>query len=341
VLVCPGSGLFFIKKFTECSKKVMNKMDSEQGDSFVEEILEPWDFDEVPVAIVRASANFILTFTVDEKRYFLRFIDSSERDYPSIEAELAIVRYLGGKSLNVAQPVLSLNGNDIEVAETDIGTFYAVVFEAMEGDHLDLEEMTERHLYLWGKALGNLHEHLKQLPGENRENRPSRKERLIGAKDVLRDQESAAYRECDMLLEWAEGMSLSKENLRLIHYDFELDNVMLDHDTVGMLDFEDSSVHWYAADILYELRDAGDFDIENPVTITFIEGYESETDLDLDILKAASGFERMHYLISLAKLIRAVDIEEDDDHPGWLEDLRVKLVGAMARYRTNIEKLDR
>lgn len=322
-------------------KKVMNRLYSEEGDSFIQQILEPWGFDEDTVAIVRASANFVLTFTLEGKRYFLRFNDSSEREYPSIEAELAIVRYLGEKSLNVAKPLPSIKGNDIEVAETDIGTFYAVVFEAMEGDHLDLEEMTERQVYLWGKALGNLHEHLKQLPESFKVNRPSWKERLIGAKDILPKQELAAHRECDRLLEWAAGLSLSKEHYGLIHYDFELDNVMFDHEAIGMLDFDDSSIHWYAADIVYALRDAGDFDVENPVTRTFIEGYVSQTDLDLDILKSASGFERMHHLISLARLIRAVDIEEGGGHPGWLEELRVKLAGVIEKYRTNIEKLER
>jgi Ser/Thr protein kinase RdoA (MazF antagonist) len=318
-------------------KKVMNMMFSDEGDSFIEQILEPWGFDEESIAIVRASANFVITFTKDGKRYFLRFNDSSEREYSTIEAELNIVKYLGDQSVNVARPVKSLKGNDIEVAETDLGTFYAVVLEALEGKHDDLEEMSERQTYLWGKALGNLHAHLKQLPKEYMENRPSWKEHLIGAKAVLPEHEPAAQRECDRLLEWADGLSLSKEHYGIIHYDFELDNVMFNHDTIGMLDFDDSSVHWFAADIVYALRDAGDFDVENPVTRTFIEGYESETDLDLDILKAASGFERMHYLISLAKLIRAVDIEEGGDHPGWLEDLRVKLVGVMGRYRSKFD----
>ncbi|OIU73078.1 hypothetical protein [Rossellomorea aquimaris] len=78
-------------------KKVMNRLYSEEGDSFIQQILEPWGVDEDTVAIVRASANFVLTFTLEEKRYFLRFNDSSEREYSSIEAELAIVRYLGEK----------------------------------------------------------------------------------------------------------------------------------------------------------------------------------------------------------------------------------------------------
>jgi Ser/Thr protein kinase RdoA (MazF antagonist) len=321
-------------------EKVMNMMFSDEGDSFLEQILEPWGFDEDSIAIVRASANFVITFTKNGKRYFLRFNDSSEREYSSIEAELNIVKYLGDQSVNVARPVKSLKGNDIEVAETDLGTFYAVVFEALEGKHDDLEEMSDQQTYLWGKTLGNLHRNLKQLPEEYMVNRPSWKEHLIGAKGILPEQERAAHRECERLLEWADGLSLSKEHYGIIHYDFELDNVMFHHDSIGMLDFDDSSVHWFAADIVYALRDAGDFDVENPVTRTFIEGYESETDLDLDILKAASGFERMHYLISLAKLIRAVDIEEDGDHPGWLEDLRVKLCGVIEKYSLKIEKLD-
>ncbi len=163
----------------------MNTVNSEWRSPLGEEILERWGYDKCSATILRASANFIFEFYKEGKQLFLRFNDSSERDYSSIEAELNIVKYLGNRALNVAQPITSLNGNDIEVIETKLGTFYAVVFEALEGKHLNMEEISDQQAYIWGKSLGNLHANLKQLPEEYRVNRPSWKDLLLEAKEAL------------------------------------------------------------------------------------------------------------------------------------------------------------
>ncbi|MEK4301606.1 phosphotransferase [Oceanobacillus sp. FSL W8-0428] len=322
-------------------KKVMNTVNSEWRSPLGEEILERWGYDKGSATILRASANFIFEFYKEGKQLFLRFNDSSERDYSSIEAELNIVKYLGNRALNVAQPITSLNGNDIEVIETKLGTFYAVVFEALEGKHLNMEEISDQQAYIWGKSLGNLHANLKQLPEEYRVNRPSWKDLLLEAKEALPKKELAAHKEFERLLIWADELSLSKENFGIIHYDFELDNVIFDNNTIGMLDFDDSSLHWFAADIVYAWRDVGDFNVKNPMITTFIDGYKTETNLDMEILRASSGFERLHKLISLAKLIRAVDIDAAEDHPEWLINLRLKLSGIIEKYRLSIEKLNK
>ncbi|SES63893.1 Ser/Thr protein kinase RdoA involved in Cpx stress response, MazF antagonist [Oceanobacillus limi] len=322
-------------------KKVMDTVDGEWKSPLGEKILEHWGYDKGSVSFVRASANFIFEFTREGKPYFLRFNESSERDFSSIKSELRIVKYLRNRIKNVVQPINSLNGNDMEVVETEIGTFYAVVFEALEGKHYELDEISNEQAYLWGKSLGILHETLKQLPKDFRMDRPSWKDLLVKTKETLPKNELAAHREIDRLWTWADELCVSKENYGMIHYDFELDNVLFDNNTIRMLDFDDSSVHWYVADIVYAWRDAGSFNLENPATKIFIEGYKSETSLDEEVLQAYSSFERLHHLTSLAKLIRAVDIGESEDHPEWLADLRVKLCSITEKYRLSIEKFDK
>lgn len=106
-----------------------------------------------------------------------------------------------------------------------------------------------------------------------------------------------------------------------------------------MLDFDDSSAYWYVADIIYALRDTGGFNIKHPIISRFIDGYKSETKLEkeFEVLKNASGFERLHKLISFAKLIRTVDIEESRDLPEWLVNLRKKICGVIDNYRLSFE----
>lgn len=322
-------------------QKVFETVDSGWRSPLAEKILNKWGYDEGSVFCLRASANFIFIFKKDGQTYYLRFNDSSERELQSIEAELNIVQYLGNDSLNVAMPVKSLNEKYIEVVETDLGTFYAVVFEALEGKHYEVEEITNEQTYIWGKSLGKLHESLKNLPEDYRNNRPSWNDRLIKVKELIPPHEKTAYKELERILRWANGLTVSKENFGIIHYDFELDNVVFKNNTIGMLDFDDSSVYWYVADIVYALRDVGDFHIELPIIKKFIEGYKSETTLDIDILSESLWFERLHKLVSFAILIRAVDVEEAQEYPEWLINLRKKLSDLIDVYRLSFEKYNK
>lgn len=315
-------------------------MDSEWRSPLAEEILTRWSYDEGTVYFLRASANFIFIFQREGKPYFLRFNDSSERDIKAIEAELKIVAYLTKHELNVVQPVLSRNENYIEVVETTCGTFNCVVFEGLSGQHYELEELTDDQIYKWGQALGELHSTLKNMPDQLLESRPSWRERFNIAREVIPSSELSAHQELEQLESWAEGLSFAKENYGLIHYDFELDNILFDNEKMNMLDFDDCTGHWFLADIIYALRDVGEFDIHSPVIREFIRGYKSKTELDETLLKVADKFDRMHKLNSFAMLIRTVDIKESEDDPEWLLNLRNKLAGYIEEYRRSFEKIE-
>lgn len=320
--------------------KVVETVDNEWRSPLAEEILSRWHYDEGTVYFFRASANFLFIFQREGKPYFLRFNDSSERDIKVIEAELRIVAYLKEHTLNVVQPVLSRNEKYIEIVETKWGTYHCVVFEGLQGQHYELDELTEVQIYQWGQALGELHATLKNMPDHLLENRPSWKERFKIAKEVIPASELFAHQELERLQSWAERLPLVKENVGLIHYDFELDNVLFEKEKMHMLDFDDSTSHWFIADIIYALRDVGELDSNSPIVREFIRGYKSKTELDENILKEADKFERMHKLNSFAMLIRTVDIIESEDDPEWLLNLRNKLVGYIEEYRQSFEAIE-
>lgn len=321
-------------------KKVMETVDDVWRSPLGEKILENWGYDEGSVFILRASANFVFNFKKDGVPYFLRFNDACERKIETIESELNIVNFLWEQSLNVAKPVRSLNGKFIEVVETELGIFYAVVFEALPGKHIEYEEITDEQLYLWGEALGKLHQTLKQMPEKYQVKRPNWREHLSEVKRLIPSNEVVASRELERVIRWAESLSVSKENYGIVHYDFELDNIVFENKKIGMLDFDDCSSYWYVADIVYALRDDGDFSLTSSNIKKFIEGYQRETNLDLELLKDYSWFERFHKLVIFAKLIRSVDIEETEQHPDWLNNLRARLCRTLDDCRRSFEKFD-
>jgi Ser/Thr protein kinase RdoA (MazF antagonist) len=212
-------------------KKIVETVDKEWRSPIAEGILERWGYDRGSVYYFRASSNFVFMFKKDGKRRFLRFIHSEEREKASIEAEIILLIHLKDHSIKAAEPVLSLNQQYVETFETEGGTLHAVVFEGLEGDHYELEEMGKDQFQSWGAALGELHQVLKDVPLNIQAKRGSWEEHTSQLKNLLPKKEALVLRELDRVEEWAKGLPISKEN------------------------FDDSACYWYAADIALALRD--------------------------------------------------------------------------------------
>lgn len=137
------------------------------------------------------------------------------------------------------------------------------------------------------------------------------------------------------------GLPITSDNFGIVHYDFELDNLFINTDKVGIIDFDDCANYWYAADIAFALRDIfhEKVDINHPSYQVFLQGYTIETSIDEQILKDLPLFMRMHQLILFTKILRTVDIPELEEYPEWLQNLRKKLVNYIQKTRTEFEKL--
>jgi Ser/Thr protein kinase RdoA (MazF antagonist) len=320
-------------------KKVVATVDSEWRSPLAEQILESWDYDEGSVYYFRASANFLFIFKNKDQTYFLRFSDSSEKELSSIESEIEVLEYLREQAIRVALPVKSLNNNYIETVETEIGTFYAVVFEALPGKQFETEDLDIGQFFKWGSSLGELHSIFKVMPEKYRFNRKSWSDQLIEIKQQLPVYETAAQRELEQLINWSDRLNISENNFGLIHFDFELDNQRWDNEVIGILDFDDCMNHWYVADIAFALRDLfkQEVDLDNPLFKEFLKGYQNETDLDFTLLEQLSYFLRLHNLISFTGLLQTVDVQESSDHPDWLSNLRLKLLQYIELYRDSFE----
>ncbi|WP_251577631.1 hypothetical protein [Paenibacillus sp. MER TA 81-3] len=74
-----------------------------------------------------------------------------------------VLLYLREQSIRAGQPVKSRNGRYVEEVPTQWGTFHATVFEAVEGNQFDDEQLTEEQFVAWGRGLGRLHHIFKQM----------------------------------------------------------------------------------------------------------------------------------------------------------------------------------
>lgn len=328
-----GACVFMMKLST--MEKIMGTVDENWRCSLAKQILKNWTYDEGSIYFYRASANAVCVFKSDTQLRFLRFTLASEKEFTSLESEMEVLLSLKDSDVKVALPIASIAGNYIEIVETDLGTVYAVVFEGLTGEHIDIEEMNEEQFYNWGITLGKLHSKFKSLPLDVTGKRSSFKAQLQFVRDNLPTQESTALRELELVSKWIEDLPKTNENYGLIHYDFELDNLCWDDNGASILDFDDCKLHWYVADIAYALRDLFEegYDPNNLTFLEFIKGYESETNLDHSILEELPWFYRYHNLVTFASLLQSVDVAPGPEKPGWLNGLIEKLENKISKYR--------
>ena len=298
-------------------------------------IVAAWAHDRDSARYFRASANFVFVFKRAGQPYVLRFTHAGERTANAIQAELAFLQHLAAYGVPVALPIRSLSGRTVESIATPLGVFHAAVFELLPGQQFDVGDLPHTQFTRWGSALGALHRAAEGYAGAGR---PTIHDHLRMLAQQLPAHEDAARQLLALLELQVAALPTDAQTFGLIHYDFELDNLLWNDQRVSIVDFDDCAGYWFVADIAYALRDLFDdqaeqIDIADARFQAFIGGYRelrSVTDAELRHLPL---FLRIHNLVSFAKLLHAADIDETHASPAWVVDLQAKLVRKAQTYR--------
>lgn len=311
---------------------------NDDGESPVaNQILTAWGHDAGSARFFRASANFVFSFSRAGQPYLLRFAHESERAAAAVEAEIAYVQYLAAHGVFVAAPLRSLAGRYVESIATPLGVYHAVVFERMSGEQFALEELSLEQCGLWGKALGQLH-HVAQ--GYRASGRPSIHDHLRLAERQLPPHEHAAKARLALLGQQVAALPADERSFGLIHYDFELDNLIWDGQRIYAIDFDDSAWYWFAADLAFAIRDMVADDptgigSQNEALRAFVAGYRAARALPDEELALLPLFLRVHNMTTFVKLLRAADIADLQAGPAWIAQLQARLLAKAERYRAS------
>lgn len=321
----------------------MLKVDSTVGDDgsspVAEQILERWACDHGSVRFFRSSANFIYRLRDQDNIRYLRFADASERSRETIEAELAILESVVGSSITIATPVASRYGNTLETVDTEWGTFHAVVFSALEGRQYEIDDLSEAGFRQWGETLGRLHAATSAIAPSL--GRPTWSDHVSFVQGRLPADSPGLQAEFAELVAALSALPTTQETFGLIHGDFELDNLVWNGAHVGILDFDDCSHHWYAADIAFALRDLFEdgVDTSDARFRAFAAGYRAFFPLSEEDSGYVPLFLRFAHLLNYARIARSMDLAPGAGYPEWLQRLNSKLLQRMAAYRASIEAL--
>lgn len=292
-----------------------------------EQIIARWPIGAQQVNVWRASANFVFHVKADGGEYFLRFNHESEREAGMIEAELAFASHLSDLGIRVNLPVSSGSGNLLESVSTPLGIFHAVLFDTVKGDLREFDSLGAEAFASWGRTLGRMHGATR---GFQIDHRPSWKTHIEFARRNIPLSEEAAQAELNWIEEQLELLPTGSEDYGLIHYDFELDNLLWEGNDIGVIDLDDCAFHWFEADIAYALRDLfGDsiasIDFEDKRLIAFVDGYRSQKTIGDEAIRRLPLFLRLHNLVATARINRSIGNGPAPSDPEWVVDLDGKL----------------
>jgi Ser/Thr protein kinase RdoA (MazF antagonist) len=326
--------------------KVDSTVDTQSRSRIAEQILERWEHDQGSAQFFRSSANFVYIFRKGGEAYFLRFAESAQRTKAELEAEMALLNFLASQAATVATPVASKNGRCVETVETDLGTFHAVVFAQLQGREVEIEELGPAQFEIWGAALGKLHAQTHQYQDPRVSARGSWRDHLTLVRNSVPKDEPGVQAECDYLTSFLAALPVTETNYGLIHGDFELDNLRWQDETIAMFDFDECASYWYIADVAFALRDLFNTDIgildiprvdpSHPSFRAFVRGYREEHSLDEELISYLPTFMRLVNLIMYAKLVRAMDLAQDQDNPEWCNSLLSRLENWKQNYKASL-----
>ncbi|WBW96676.1 phosphotransferase enzyme family protein [Oceanirhabdus sp. W0125-5] len=291
---------------------------------------ESWEHfrsSENATTFVRASSNTIYIVKHEGERFFLRYAPVEEKEFEQVKSEIEFVQYLRTQGYEAVEVVPSKTNKTVELIKTEYGTYVASMFKGAKGDSLEDAKLNEKIMYEHGKNLARLHNLSKKC---DKKNRPSYLDIFERIKKYLKSiQDELALKELELLKEFFLTLQIDDSNFGLIHYDFELDNIIYndENDNMTVIDFDDSMYHWFVMDIVQALESISEeVDSEDKESFqqAFLEGYRSEKEIDEEIFKHYDVFKRFGNLYGYMRTVRSCE-ETVENEPEWMPGLRERL----------------
>ena len=273
---------------------------------------ERWGADLDSVRPVSVGANAIYRFAHTGGAGFLRIIHPQGRGRAELEANLAYLTHLFREGAPVNEPLRSRRGAWIECVEHGAEQWLVTAVGAVPGEPLS-HRCTDLTVYrAWGMAMARLHVAAETF-------RPPSPGSYYGAdrewKDVcerLPLADEAVRAEAERVGAWRTQLERDEHGFGLTHGDFNAGNAICDGRSVRVIDFDEPSLHWYAADVARpwnEVRDRSPGQIREWVD-ALVAGYREVRALPERMVRDLPWFLRLRVLSAYLWLLAEWEDEE-------------------------------
>lgn len=277
------------------------------------------------LAALDGAESYIFAFHRDDADYILRLGHSIRRSVPLIQGEVDWMRYLHGHGAAVAQPILSPDGNLVELIDDGRGGhFLATLFAKAPGGPPRGETWGPKLFEEYGRVIGRMHRVTRDYrPSEPTWLRPQWDDpMMLDALDFLPSGEEQAHAYFAQTLAAIRSLPKSDDTYGLIHQDAHGGNFFVDDEgRLTFFDFDDCVYSWFANDIAIVLFYAVTGE-EEPEAFAqlflqhFLRGYRTEYTIDPAWLRSFPLFLKLREIDLYAVIHRSFDVE-NLDHP-WV-----------------------
>jgi Ser/Thr protein kinase RdoA (MazF antagonist) len=270
----------------------------------------------------RSSANHVFRLVQDGRPRYLRLAHASQRRQDAIQAEMDFVLHAARSGLAVARPIPSARGALVEELVDGADRYHAVLFEALPGRQLEVDDLDGAALRAWGGALAHLHEASATFPASAA--RPHWRDEIRAALLTVPPDETAVSAVLESELRWLDA--LPEPEYGLLHGDLELDNLFWDGSRIHVLDFDEAAYGWYAVDIATALADVwlGGGPGRDERVGRFLDGYSRVRPVPAGARAMLPRLVRLLMAFKMARLLHAYANTDDASSPAWVTAMRAR-----------------
>ncbi len=204
-------------------------------------------------------ANLVYGYERDQQQRVLRISYRPDRPVEVVQAELHFVNYLAEGGVRVSRPVLSENGNLLEVIHAEGISFIVASFIKGRGMRVPdngyryrVGAPIEEYFQNWGQVLGQMHRLTKSYhPISATVRRPAWFDWEYTSGFPYREQLPIIAAKYDALIRELHTLPRDADCYGLIHNDFNDGNFTVDYTNgdITVFDFDDSCYFWFMYDI--------------------------------------------------------------------------------------------
>lgn len=204
-------------------------------------------------------ANLVYQYERDGQQRVLRISYRPDRSVESIQAELHFVNYLAESGVRASRPVLSENGNFLEVIYAEDIPFVAVSFVKGRGMRVPDNNYRYRagvpiqeYFQNWGQVLGQMHRLTKTYkPLSHIIRRPEWYTWEYFTGFPMGERLPVIQKKYNQLIAELHSLPKDGDSYGLIHFDFNDGNFTVDYDNgnITVFDFDDCCYFWFMYDL--------------------------------------------------------------------------------------------
>lgn len=283
------------------------------------------------------------------KNFILKFYPSSKYKKDSIKAELDWIKFLLQSGINVTAPLVSADGNYLEVIQMDNKEeCYVLAFEKAKGNFInvsDKDSWNKDFFYNWGKTLGKIHYLSKKYTPLDKSIKKQEWNKGILFTETFEDVSKVVARKWAYFIKEIENLPKNKNCYGMIHNDLHQKNFYIDDKEIILFDFGDCEYNWFVYDIAIVLYHAvqtidendlqGRKDFARLFIHSFLKGYLPENNLDHYWLSTLPFFLNYRQIFSYIYFVTFLTEEQKNN-----EKVQSILNGMRTKIENDIPYLD-